>query len=225
METVLKLSRFVILLTAIFSVKTYGIVQLSNLSLEDNIGQLLLGNAWAQAFTTGDQGANIKTATINIGGVAFPGTATVSIFENGASTPLDNGSLGSFSDTTPGIISTAGDYSWTSNAGIDLEANTQYWIVVEGDGGNTLRWGFRNIVPPAVTSAQPGWDLVEDRSSSSDSGATWNNFTFNNGQFVFALDSAVIPEPQHTAILTGIALLFVACFVRRNQQKQNRCWR
>ncbi|WOO41913.1 choice-of-anchor R domain-containing protein [Rubellicoccus peritrichatus] len=217
MNMLKRLNYTAIFLVTILTSTTHGIVQLSNLSLEDSTGQLLLGNTWAQAFTTGTEGANIKTATIYIGEALFPGTATVSIFANGSSKPLDNGSLGSFTDTTPGIISTAGDYSWTSTAGIDLAPNTQYWITVEGDGGFNLRWGFRNVVPPAVTTAQPGWDLVEDRSSSSDSGATWNDLTFNNGQFVFALDSEVIPEPHHTAALIGVALIIATYSMRKRK--------
>lgn len=220
MNTLIKLSGIAACLLTLLTPRTYGIIQLSNLSLEDSTGQLLIGSTWAQAFTTGTEGANIKTATIHIGEALFPGTATVSIFANGTSAPLNNGSLGSFTDITPGVISTAGDYSWASFAGIDLAPNTQYWIAVEGNGSFNLRWGFRNKIPPVVTTAQPGWDLVEDRSSSSDAGANWNDFTFNNGQFVFALDSEVIPEPHHTAALIGGALLFGAYGMRQRKIKR-----
>lgn len=222
----LRISCMAICLMATANSPLCGAIKLSNLSLATDAGQLLsLGSgidSWAQAFMTGDEGALITTATISIGTplTNSSGTATVSIFADGVSAPLDNGSLGSFSDITPGVISSEGDYSWTSNAGIELEANTQYWLAVEGDGSPNIRWAFRNIVPPAVTFAESGWGLVEDRSSSSNSGVTWNDLTFNNGQFVFALESAAIPEPHHTAALVGVALFSITCVMRRRRQLQ-----
>lgn len=222
-----KFCSVITLLTTTFNYTSYGAIQLSNLSLEDNNGQLLQANTWAQAFTTGTEGANIKTATIYVGGLTFAGTATVSIFEDGTSVPLNNGLINSFTDVTPGTISSTGYYSWTLNAGIDLEANTQYWLAVEGDGGNSLRWGFRNIVEAAVSSAQPGWDIIEDRSYSSNSGVNWNHYTnssgqpINNGQFVFALDgeATAVPEPLHTGALTGIAMFCITYCKRRGNVK------
>jgi hypothetical protein len=185
-------------------------------TLFSNLGQSPEGNAGvglavervAADFVTGGSDATITGATLRlVNQDNISHNVTVSLWsESGIGTP--DALLGSFD---PISIPSAGfnDYSFSS-AGIDLDADIHYWVVMqihENFNVNGVGW-----LITSSHSADPGsvFSLVADTQAqySGDSGDTWqDNFPY---EFQFSL----LPEPDRFTQL-GASVLALALLRRR----------
>jgi hypothetical protein len=185
-------------------------------TLFSNLGQTGLGNSGVGAvtdrvaadFLTDDSDATITGATLRlVNQDNISHNVTVSLWsDSGSGTP--GTLLGSFA---PVSIPSANfnNYSFTS-AGIALEADTAYWLVMqinENFNVNGVGWQITSS-----HAADPGsvYSLIVDTQAqySADSGDTWiDNFPY---EFQFSL----LPEPDRFAQL-GAGVLALVLLRRR----------
>ena len=89
-----------------------------------------------------------------------------------------------------------------SVAQIDLAASTKYWIVLGVSGAGSFGWTY------AEGNNQAGPGTLTNFNYSSDGGASWVDFGFDNPYLVRVNVAPPVPEPASVALLlAGIALL------------------
>ena len=135
---------------------------------------------YAQGFTTGSnsEGYTLKSVGFNInltssGNTTEP-TYTLSIWSSDSDGDPDSSS-GTL--TNPAALS-AGVNSFTSSDGIDLEASTTYFVVLQvtslGDRGPGVR---TTTSDNEDSGAAAGWSVANRGKTKSSSGSTWSEFT------------------------------------------------
>ena len=161
---------------------------LTAVDLVSNTGQEVRGGAGgsrlsldiAQAFTTGgnsagDHGFRLTNVDLNLGETNDSVTnATITIHRsNSAGRP--GSSIGTLTRADALVDDSLN--TWTSSAGIDLAANTTYFIVIEGTGSH-----FNNPGTLQLTSsdsedpgAAPGWTIGDTILSKTQSETSWTS--------------------------------------------------
>ena len=149
-------------------------VQVSNVG-QTRSSSLALSSAaheWAQAFTTGDNSAGytVTSVGLDLSSVADPTiNFAVGIWTNSNSN-LPGSSLVTL--TQPASL-TLGVNEFTT-PGIELAANTTYWVVVDSNGGGSAQW--EGTASDSEDSTASGWSIA-DESYIRPSGDTWSSYT------------------------------------------------
>jgi hypothetical protein len=145
---------------------------------------------------------NITSVTLRLGNYLTPDDNVLLEIRDhtGVTTAPGAAVLGTF--TAPGSGSTAvGDFVFTPNGTVTLQAATSYWIYVYGDVG-AFDWKASNPgITPTGIATYGGSSLF-----TSNSGTTWSN---SSGLNTFQIDGELVPAPGALAIM-GLGLLGTA---------------
>ena len=77
--------------------------------------------------------------------------------------------------TPPASLTHPGVNEFTTS-GIELAANTTYWVVVDSDGGGNIQWEGTAADSEDSTSAS-GWSIADESYDRPFAGGTWNSYT------------------------------------------------
>ena len=150
-------------------------------TLVSNVGQTRSGSLGldthegAQAFTTSNNsdGYTVTSVGLDMSSGANPTiNFTVGIWTNSNSN-LPGSSLGTL--TPPASLTTPGVNEFTTS-GIELAANTTYWVVVDSDGGGNIQWEGTAADSEDSTSAS-GWSIADESYDRPYGGGTWGSYT------------------------------------------------
>ena len=150
-------------------------------TLVSNVGQTRSGSLGldthegAQAFTTGDNsdGYTVTSVGLDLSSGTNPTfNFTVEIWTNSNSN-LPGSSLVTL--TPPASLTHPGVNEFTTS-GIELAANTTYWVVVDSDGGGNIQWEGTAADSEDSTSAS-GWSIADESYDRPFAGGTWNSYT------------------------------------------------
>lgn len=155
------------------------------------------GNNWLGAsFTTDNLEYTLNNVTLSLDSpLANNVTVTLRIFADGSGAPTGS-ALETF---TPLTFSSGGNKTFNST-GLDLAANSTYWLTVSGTG--TIPVWFATASPNQTGN----WTIGDNGRGSSDAGATWPTTSPNIGKF--SIDASPVPEPTPSALI----LLATGCF-------------
>ena len=150
-------------------------------TLVSNVGQTRSGSLGldthegAQAFTTGDNSDGYTVTSVGLdmsSGTNPTFNFTVEIWTNSNSN-LPGSSLVTL--TPPASLTHPGVNEFTTS-GIELAANTTYWVVVDSDGGGNIQWEGTAADSEDSTSAS-GWSIADESYDRPFAGGTWNSYT------------------------------------------------
>ena len=129
-----------------------------------NFGRILAGDAWAQAFTTGSTVGGYKLTDVQMGLVRPSAQAAVSYSVSIRSSSSGNpgASLGTL--RKPASLPTVYESLRfrASGSGIDLAANTTYFVMVEVDAGSAVLDTVVSRTSPEDANPAPGWSLGDE---------------------------------------------------------------
>ena len=153
-----------------------------------------VGTSWiAAGFGSGASGGLLSAVTLKLAEVVT-GEAEVDIYSDSV---LEPGSL-------LGRLTLAGTYSSTATAttftasGINLAANTNYWVVLKAVAGQ-FDWSWTLDNTGSGAGYQNTWGSTDD------SGSTWFTYdTYPTQMNVTLVSPSAVPEPS-TWILWGMA--------------------
>lgn len=145
-------------------------------------------------------GYNITSVTLRLGNYLNPGEdALLEIRDHaGVLTAPGANVVGTF--TAPASGSTAiGDFTFSPNGTVTLQAATSYWIYVYGATGASFDWKASSPgITPTGIATYGGGSLF-----TSNSGTTWSNSTSLN---TFQIDGELVPAPGALAVVAlGLA--------------------
>ena len=145
----------------------------SNLS-ESNASSINFENDIAQRFTTGSDSYKLKKVRIPLRGGSSGLVYSVGIYEDSSGSPGDRvGFLGQVS--LPGGDTTA-EFS-ASGSGLDLDPNTNYWVLFNVSTPNTGTKGFIRTTNSTDESGETGWSIANtSRARGHDSTGSWSSF-------------------------------------------------
>ena len=171
--------------------------------LVSNTGQVPGGTSGldgdrAQAFTTGSNYAGYKLTRVDLRMNSGSGTTpayTVSIHRDSSNAPgtgltlVQQGSL----PATAGLVRFN-----AAGSGIDLDANTKYWLVLDvstsnsnykihGTASHAEDSGAFATNSPARHATAHGWSIANDRLSRSPGSSSWSGATTTSGSLVLAI--------------------------------------
>ena len=181
-----------------------------------NTGQTMthgahFGNDWAQSFTTGSSAGGYKLTRVDMRGRNANATQPVySVKIYSDSSNLPGTSLGTL--TNPASLpSTDALVQFTSTAGIDLDANTKYWLVI--DVGTTTGWAtspgfgdylnaqFRSTTSTSDdTGAAAGWSIAATRYVFRGRTSTGSWTTTSSRRLGLAIYGYAKPQPKVTGV-------------------------
>lgn len=152
---------------------------------------------------------SLTSVTLNMS--VFTGGSVILTLHGGSASAPSGAALAAFDN--PNFPSGAATpYTFTPSSPFTLLANTNYWLVLQGDGNtqNTVNWN----------SAQPGLTptgIATFLGQTSDSGFPPTTATTSANRFAFQVDGEVVtsdvPEPgTYTLLATGLAAM---CWRRR----------
>ena len=146
----------------------------------------------AQAFTTGDNSAGytVTSVGLDLSSGATPTNFTVGIWTN-SNSDLPGTSLGTL--TPPASWTLPGVNEFTTS-GIELAADTTYWVVVDSTGGGTTQWEGTAANSEDPTPAS-GWSIADESYDRPFAGGTWNSYT---DPFKLAIGSTTNSAPVIT---------------------------
>ncbi len=145
-------------------------------------GNATLAFDYAQAFTTGSHGLGYKLTSARIRFREDPSldatsvTYDVSIRTDAAGLP--GATLGTL--TNPAALADGLNTYTASGGGIDLAANTTYWVVFDVHSvGNPNKWRISITTRTAEDpGAAAGWSIADDQQSRANTATTWAPFSF-----------------------------------------------
>jgi hypothetical protein len=179
-------------------------------------------SSWfAQSFTTGSTASNLDTVSVmvrNESGSA--GSLAVEIYSSTGGN-LPNASLftvtagttiPAFYDSNSGNNPTGVKESFFHNLNFNLDAATQYFVVVRTLGSANLGIKYPNVAPVTdVTPTPTFFDLL-----STNAGSSWNNGAPTTGGYGVYVTATAVPEPSTCAMaLAGLACGGYSFFRRR----------
>ena len=127
----------------------------------------------AQAFTTGDNSDGYTVTSVGLdmsSGADHTINFTVGIWTNSNSN-LPGSSLVML--TQPAAL-TLGVNEFTTS-GIQLAANTTYWVVVDSSGGGSAQW--EGTASDSEDSTASGWSIADESYDRPYDGDTWSSYT------------------------------------------------
>ena len=148
-------------------------------TLVSNVGQTRSGSLvrntheGAQAFTTGDNSAGyiVTSVGLDMSSGADPTiNFTVGIWTNSNSN-LPGSSLVTLMQPASLIL---GVNEFTTS-GIELVANTTYWVVVDSTGGGSVQW--EATASDSEDSTASGWSIADESYERPYDGDTWSSYT------------------------------------------------
>ena len=148
-------------------------------TLVSNVGQTRSGSLGldthegAQAFTTGDNSDGYTVTSVGLdlsSGADHTINFTVGIWTNSNSN-LPGSSLVTL--TQPASL-TLGVNEFTTS-GIELAANTTYWVVVDSNGGGSVQW--EGTASDSEDSTASGWSIADESYDRPYDGDTWGSYT------------------------------------------------
>ena len=176
----------------VYRIAVHGYARPATVKLISNTGQgqtdsTSFNNDYAQQFTTGTHGYRLESLAMRLWKRAAAEPAyTVSIHTNTtnvSNNDVPDTSLGTL--TNPNQLSTTEDSEVTFTApstapsGIDLNANTKYWVVLDVSSGDANQRAGRTRAHGEDAGTVPGWSMGN---SSLQRNSTYTNWaTTNNG--------------------------------------------
>ena len=148
-------------------------------TLVSNVGQTSSGglgldtHEGAQAFTTGDNsdGYTVTSVGLDLSSGANPTfNFTVGIWMNSNSN-LPGSSLVTLTQPASLIL---GVNEFTTS-GIELAANTTYWVVVDSNGGGNVVW--ESTAADSEDPTASGWSIADESYNRPYGGGIWNSHT------------------------------------------------
>ena len=167
-------------------------------TLVSNVGQTRSGSLGldthegAQAFTTGDNSAGYTVTSVGLdmsSGADHTINFTVGIWTNSDSN-LPGSSLVTLMQPASLIL---GVNEFTTS-GIELAANTTYWVVVDSTGGGSVQW--EGTASDSEDSTASGWSIADESYDRSYDGDTWSSYT---DPFKFRVNGTAIGSPTNNA--------------------------
>ena len=146
----------------------------------------------AQAFTTGDNSAGYTVTSVGLdlsSGADHTINFTVGIWTNSNSN-LPGSSLVTL--TQPASL-TLGVNEFTTS-GIELAANTTYWVVVDSSGGGSVQW--EGTASDSEDSTASGWSIADESYDRPYDGGTWGSYT---DPFKFRVNGTAIGSITNSA--------------------------
>ena len=192
-------------------------------NLVSNIGQSATSEAGlsldiAQAFTTGsdssgDRGFTVTGIGLNLGATDDSVTSATITIHRSNSDGEPGTSVGTLTRSAALVDNSVN--SWTSSAGIDLAANTTYFIVIEGTGTSSASPGSLRLTSSDSedSGAAAGWTIGNTSFSKSQGATSWTSASnaasmavrgyarsgSDNNAPVFADTAATRSIPENTA--------------------------
>ena len=148
-------------------------------TLVSNVGQTRSGSLGldtyegAQAFTTGDNSAGYTVTSVGLdmsSGADRTTNFTVGIWTNSNSN-LPGSSLVTLMQPASLIL---GVNEFTTS-GIELAANTTYWVVVDSTSGGSVQW--EGTASDSEDSTASGWSIADESYDRPYDGDTWGSWT------------------------------------------------
>ncbi len=148
-------------------------------TLVSNVGQTRSGSLGldthegAQAFTTGDNSAGYTVTSVGLdmsSGADHTINFTVGILTNSNSN-LPGSSLVTLTQPASLIL---GVNEFTTS-GIELAANTTYWVVVDSNGGGSAGW--EGTASDSEDPTSSGWSIADESYDRPYDGDTWGSYT------------------------------------------------
>ena len=167
-------------------------------TLVSNVGQTRSGSLGldthegAQAFTTGDNsdGYTVTSVGLDLSSGANPTfNFTVGIWTNSNSN-LPGSSLVTLMQPASLIL---GVNEFTTS-GIELAANTTYWVVVDSTGGGSVQW--EGTASDSEDSTASGWSIADESYDRPYDGDTWSSYT---DPFKFRVNGTAIGSITNSA--------------------------
>ena len=169
----------------------------------------ILNTQWlANQFTTGSNAGGYTLASATGGFIAANGTPTnfqAQIFSDNSNSPEN--SLENLSGANP---TTAGNHTFNS-AGLNLSANTSYWLIFSATDSspNRFRWEVTNS---SAETSSDGWTIRDGLTLSGNQGTSWEVDIVSGSDIPqFSIQATPVPEPHEYAMFVGLGLVgFVA---------------
>ena len=148
-------------------------------TLVSNVGQTRSGSLGldtyegAQAFTTGDNSAGYTVTSVGLdlsSGADHTINFTVGIWTNSNSN-LPGSSLVTLTQHAS-LITGVNEFT---TSGIELAANTTYWVVVDSTGGGSVQW--EGTASDSEDSTASGWSIADESYDRPYDGDTWSSYT------------------------------------------------
>ena len=167
-------------------------------TLVSNVGQTRSGSLGldthegAQAFTTGDNSAGYTVTSVGLdmsSGADHTINFTVGIWTNSNSN-LPGSSLVTLMQPASLIL---GVNEFTTS-GIELAANTTYWVVVDSTGGGSVQW--EGTASDSEDSTASGWSIADESYDRLYDGDTWSSYS---DPFKFRVNGTAIGSVMNTA--------------------------
>ena len=167
-------------------------------TLVSNVGQTRSGSLGldthegAQAFTTGDNSAGYTVTSVGLdlsSGADHTFNFTVGIWTNSNSN-LPGSSLVTLTQPASLIL---GVNEFTTS-GIELAANTTYWVVVDSSGGGSVQW--EGTASDSEDSTASGWSISDESYDRTYDGDTWGSWT---DPFKFRVNGTAIGSTTNNA--------------------------
>lgn len=181
----------------IVTVQAQGILNTATNANWTSQAPLWVSTPWGVSFTTGNNNTTLLTIALDI---LTPATSSfqVDVYDNSSLTP--GNFLGNLSGST-----TANSICTYTTSGINLSANTTYWLVMSDPAGSDIGMVYN----PTSTSTD-GWTtgpLVFNP------GDTWRQF----GQgWVPLMEFNAVPEPSTMALaIMGLGGLIICLFKKK----------
>ena len=169
-------------------------------TLVSNVGQARSGSLGldthegAQAFTTGDNSDGYTVTNVGLdmsSGADHTINFTVGIWTNSNS----NRPGSSLVTLTQPASLTLGVNEFTTS-GIELAANTTYWVVVDSNGGGSAAWEGTASDSEDSTTPASGWSIADESYDRPYGGGTWGSYT---DPFKFRVNGTAIGSTTNSA--------------------------
>ena len=167
-------------------------------TLVSNVGRTRSGSLGldthegAQAFTTGDNSAGYTVTSVGLdlsSGADHTFNFTVGIWTNSNSN-LPGSSLVTLMQPAS-LIQGVNEFT---TSGIELAANTTYWVVVDSSGGGSVQW--EGTAADSEDSTASGWSIADESYDRPYDGDTWNSWT---DPFKFRVNGTAIGSTTNSA--------------------------
>ena len=173
-------------------------------TLVSNVGQTRSGalgldtHEGAQAFTTGDNsdGYTVTSVGLDMSSGANPTfNFTVGIWTNSNSN-LPGSSLVTLTQPASLIL---GVNEFTTS-GIELAANTTYWVVVDSDGGGNVLWEL--TLADSEDSTATGWSIADECYERPHASDTWSLNSYSDAYKLRVIGTAIGSATNNAPVFT-----------------------
>lgn len=163
----------------------------------------------AVVFSMPSMGYTVDSVTLTLSGYdSSVDTPSIGFFAEDGSGP--GAQTGSFLINPTSSSTATANFTFVPNGAITLEANNNYWLVVDLTAGS-VTWRASNSDTP--TSRTPtGEATFTDYQDSSNNGAV---YTVASVQYSFEINATVVPEPAEHAAIAGLGLVAFAAWRKR----------